>query len=253
MLSFLPLSELTEQDEYAYHEMMAHLPLFSHPCPKKVLIVGGGDGGILFQVCRHACVKQIVVVEIDPTVIFVAKQYFSTASAFNDERVEIIHQDGSEFIQSCAQDFDVILADTLDPVGPGESLFQPAFYECMHHALKDGGIVCTQSECFWINLDLISDVVACCRDIFDHVEYASTLVPSFPCGQTGFVLARKGKSYSCQRPERLESPKFYAPLRWYNPRVHQAAFVLPEFVRQQLGHDNGDGTDCWLPSSCTIL
>ena len=130
--------------------------------------------------------------------------------------------------------------DTTDPVcGPAASLFQPAFYESMHAALRDGGIICMQAECFWIHLSLISDMIACCADIFDTSEYATTLVPSYPCGQIGFLLASKTtQRRSLRRPLRI--PDFLDDLRWYSPEQHQAAFTLPPFVERQLAPLQGN-------------
>ena len=120
--------------------------------------------------------------------------------------------------------------------GPGETIFTPDFYECMYKALNsNGGVACVQSECMWINLNLISDVVHCCNDFLDYAEYATANIPSFPCGQTGFILGRKGYSYSCQHPVRLPSRKLSSQLKWYNPVIHTAAFQLPEFVKATLG------------------
>ena len=133
-----------------------------------------------------------------------------------------------------SETFDVIIADALDPIGPGETIFTPDFYECMYKALNHGGVACVQSECIWINLNLISDVVHCCNDIFDFAEYATANIPSFPCGQTGFILGRKGHLYSCQHPVRLPSRTLSSLLKWYNPAMHHAAFQLPEFVRAAL-------------------
>jgi len=148
-------------------------------------------------------------------------------------------------------------------VGPAETLFQPSFYESMYSALAYGGIVCMQAECFWIHLDLISDLVACCAQIFDFAEYASTMVPTYPCGQIGFILARKGRNDSCRRP--IRRPDFLDQLKWYSPEQHRAAFTLPPFVANQLDeYVNGDQNDddeqeeyrCFLGDgvqSCTIL
>jgi spermidine synthase len=245
---------LTERDEFAYHEMIAHVPMFSHSNPKRVLIVGGGDGGILKQICRHECVESITMVEIDPTVIEVAKKYFSnsTAVSFDDPRLTIVHADALEYMQNTREKYDVIVGDALDPVGPGQTIFQPEFFESMYRALCHGGVACVQGDSIWINLDLISDVVACCNDIFDHAEYASITVPSVPCGQTGFILGRKGRHISCRTPLRLPLPKFSSHLKWYNPALHEAAFALPEFVKHHLGVKD-DETDRCVVAGCTLL
>jgi len=263
--------QLTERDEFVYQEMITHLPLFSHPSPKNILIVGGGDGGVLREVCRHKCVQSITMVEIDQLVIDVAKKFFSnsTATSFDDPRLTIVNEDAAEFLRSknytdknsC---YDIIIADTSDPVGPAESLFDPSFYEQMHDALKDGGIVCAQGECFWVHLDLIVNVVSCCSDIFDCVEYASTMVPSYPCGQIGFILAGKGKHVNFLKPQRTQD-NFQSKLKWYNPSIHQSSFILPQFMEEKLAplrpsrinylvkddEDNVEENECFL-SQCSI-
>jgi len=238
--------QLTERDAFTFHEMMSHLPLFSHKNPQHVLIVGGGDGVVLQEVCRHREVKTVTLVEIDPLVIHASKEYLKLVPSelYDDPRVEIIHTDAAEYVQDPANHskFDIILADTLDPLGPAESLFEPEFYEFMYAALRPNGIVCTQGENMFIHFDLIRDLLACCKDIFGHAEYATTSVPSYPCGQIGFILACKGTSsnknvkISCSIP--LRYPTFQNELKWYNPQMHQAAFVLPQYIKKELKDAN---------------
>lgn len=243
--------------------MMAHLPLFAHPNPQNVLVVGGGDGIILREVCRHHEVKTITLVEIDRMVIQASKEHFNLAptEVFEDARLDIVHADAAEYLKDPSQQnkYDVIIADTLDPLGPAESLFEPEFYESMHSSLRDGGVICTQGENMWIHLELIKDLISCCADIFGYAEYAITSVPSYPCGQIGFILARKGEPISCRRPTR--SPTFQQALRWYNPQMHRAAFVLPQYVKEELeplnrwndaGEDAEENEECFL-GRCVIL
>jgi spermidine synthase len=266
--------QLTERDEFSYHEMMTHIPLCSHPHPARILIVGGGDGGILREVCRHDTVSEICVVEIDATVVAVAREFFknSTAVCLDDPRVRLVHQDAAEFMADTANAdyWDVIIGDTSDAVGPAESLFQPAFYECMYQNLRPSGIICMQGECFWIHLQLIADLTECCRDIFDSAEYCSTMVPTYPCGQIGFILATKNLATgTCRKPVRR--PAFVDNLQWYSPAMHRAAFTLPPFVLKELeqnytgrpvdGVDDNDDDDdeevytCFLGNAppCSIL
>ena len=258
--------QLTERDEFSYHEMMTHMPLCSHQAPRRVLIVGGGDGGILREVVKHDVVEEIIMVEIDPLVIQVCRKYFgdTTAVAFDDPRLRVVHADAATYLEQHAPDyFDVILGDTSDPVGPAATLFQPDFYESMYAALKQGGIICMQAECFWIHLSLISDMTACCADIFDTAEYTTTLVPTYPCGQIGFLLASKGTQRSTLRVP-LRIPDFVDQLRWYSPAQHTAAFTLPPFVERELAQwqttdaedaDNEDDYRCVLEHlpSCALL
>jgi len=241
--------QLTERDAFTFHEMMTHLPLFSHRKPEHVLIVGGGDGLILQEVLRHKEVKKVTMVEIDPLVIHASKKCLKVVppEIYDEPRVEIIHADAAEYVQDPENHnkFDVILQDALDPLGPGETLFEPKFYDYMHDALRPGGIVCTQGENVWIHFELIRDLVVCCKDIFGHAEYAVTSVPSYPCGQIGFIVARKGlDNRSCNVPVRRPDAAFQKQLEWYNPQMHRAAFVLPQNVTQKLnGDETEDGDD----------
>mmetsp|Transcript_4990 Transcript_4990/g.6445 ORF Transcript_4990/g.6445 Transcript_4990/m.6445 type:complete len:256 (-) Transcript_4990:113-880(-) len=223
--------------------MMTHLPMMVHSNPKNILIVGGGDGGVLREVCKHKSVEKITLVEIDEMVIDVAKQYFSesTATSFGDHRLTLIHEDAAEFLaryneteNENTKGFDVIISDSSDPVGPAETLFDPLFYEQMHEALNDGGVVRAQGECFWTQQDLIANVIACCADVFVTVEYASTLVPTFPCGQIGFILAAKGMHVNLRKPCREMTDELQSQLQWYNESIHVASFVLPQFLEQRL-------------------
>jgi spermidine synthase len=260
--------ELTERDEFAFHEMMAHLPLFSHRNPKHVLIVGGGDGVCLREVCRHKDVERVTLVEIDPMVIQASKEHLNIVPKDlfeNDPRVEIVIADAAEYLKDKANlnKFDVILADTLDPIGPAESLFEPEFYETMHAVLRDSGIICIQGESFFIHLQLIRDLVSVCKDIFDYAEYATTFAPSYPCGQIGFVIARKGETKSCKTP--MRPCTFQSDLKWYNHQMHRAAFVLPQYIQEELSaldhglnnddrddEENDDFDKCFF-SDCVIL
>ena len=167
--------------------MITHLPMFSHARPRDVLIVGGGDGGVLREVVRHDCVESIDMCEIDDEVVEVAKKYFPTtmATSFEDPRLTLIHDDAAKFLT--AEDhklYDVIIVDSSDPVGPAETLFKPEFYEAMAAALKPNGIICTQGECMWLHLELISKVLTSCCDMFSAVE-CEWPIPSRP-----FYLSR---------------------------------------------------------------
>mmetsp|Transcript_21389 Transcript_21389/g.26453 ORF Transcript_21389/g.26453 Transcript_21389/m.26453 type:complete len:335 (+) Transcript_21389:84-1088(+) len=254
--------QLTEKDEFSFHEMLVHTPLFSHSAPRNILLVGGGDGGALREVCRHPDVENITVVEIDPRVVSVTKRFFSTTMSFSfsDPRVTIVYDDAAAFLEKDESKYcyDVIIADSSDPVGPAETLFQPRFYEAMSEALRPGGVICAVGESMWTHLDLIGDIVACCADIFDSAEYATTMVPSYPCGQIGFVIAGKGRE-TRRMPLREPSSEMQSSLKWYNSAIHRAAFVLPQFLKEKLGdafEDDDDGDDddaadkCFAP--CTI-
>ena len=228
--------QVTERDEFAYQEMITHLPLFAHRNPKNVLIVGGGDGGVLREVAKHPGVERIVMCEIDEGVVDVAKKYFtaSTAVAFDDPRLELLFMDAALFVKDQVDQFDVIIVDSSDPVGPAESLYTNSFYNTMKSALRKGGIICTQGECQWLHLPLIKRVMSNAATLYSSVRYAYTTIPTYPCGQIGFILAVKECDDDLSHPNH-EIPKEMLPkLRYYSKEIHEASFVLPEFARKEL-------------------
>jgi len=237
--------QLTERDEMSYQEMMAHLPLFSHKCPKQVLIIGGGDGGVLREAVKHDCVEKVTMREIDAGVIEAAKEFFpSVSTAFGHPKVDLQVADGVGFCEKAADaTYDVIIIDSSDPVGPAEKLFSPEFYANAHRILRPGGVLCSQGECLWVHADLISEMVSTHGAPFASAEYASIQMPTYPSGQIGAFLARKAAAggpepASCRSP--LRAPPADMPLRYYSAEMHTAAFALPAFLRQRL---NGEGPD----------
>ena len=226
--------QVTERDEFSYQEMIAHIPLYAHPNPKKVLVIGGGDGGVLREVARHPGVEQIVICEIDKDVIDVSKKYLPTlAQGYNDPRVTVYVGDGAKFMQENQDSFDVIITDSSDPVGPASVLFETPFYNAMHDSLREGGIVCTQGECMWLHLNLIKPLVQSIRARYTSVEYAYTTIPTYPSGQIGFIVASKGRK-TCKEPVREADPETLAAIKYYSPELHKAAFVLPAFAKRAI-------------------
>eukprot|EP01116_Phalansterium_solitarium_P018037 TRINITY_DN4619_c0_g2_i2.p1 TRINITY_DN4619_c0_g2~~TRINITY_DN4619_c0_g2_i2.p1 ORF type:complete len:286 (+),score=87.13 TRINITY_DN4619_c0_g2_i2:108-965(+) len=222
--------QATERDEFSYQEMLAHVALCAHPSPKSVLVIGGGDGGVLREIAKHDCVEKITICEIDKMVIDTAKQYLpGMARGFDDPRVTVFIGDGCAYMQARKGEFDVIIVDSSDPVGPAQTLFEKPFYQYMHDALSANGIACTQAENMWLHLDLIKNLVVFSKQLFAHAEYAYTMIPTYPGGQIGFLLCSKGDS--CKTPRRsLPSDK----VNYYNAAIHAASFVLPEFARRVL-------------------
>jgi spermidine synthase len=226
--------QVTERDEFAYQEMIAHIPLFSHPNPKKVLVIGGGDGGVLREIAKHSSVEEIVLCEIDKDVIEASKRYFpAMARGFDDPRVTVQVMDGAEFLSANQDSFDVIITDSSDPVGPASVLFETPFYNAMHASLRDGGIVCTQGECIWLHVDLIRPLVQAISKLYSTVEYAYTTIPTYPSGQIGFIVAAKGRE-KCSTPSRSPSTDLLATMQYYTPELHSASFVLPAFARRAI-------------------
>lgn len=233
--------QLTERDESSYQEMMAHLPMFAHPKPVNVLIIGGGDGGVLREVCKHDCVEKVTMCEIDKGVVEASKQFFPTVSCgFSHPKANLIIGDGVAFAENAeANSFDVMIIDSSDPVGPAEKLFSKEFYANAERILKPGGVLCSQGECLWIHADLIGEMIKEHGAPFACAEYASIQVPTYPSGQIGAFLARKkggSGEASCRKPQRPVSLDL--ELRYYSDEMHTAAFALPAFIRRKL---YGDG------------
>ena len=230
--------QCTERDEHSYQEMMAHLPLYAHPNPKKVLVIGGGDGGVLREIARHSCVEEIVICELDKDVIDVSKKYLPfMAKGFDDKRVTVHIKDGAQFMKENQSSFDVIITDSSDPVGPACVLFETPFYKAMHGSLRDGGIICTQGECVWLHIDLIQPLVKAITPLFHTVEYAYCTIPSYPSGQIGFIIACKAGGESgngCKVPVRVPEERLQKELKYYTPEIHQASFVLPAFAKRAI-------------------
>jgi len=229
--------QVTEKDEFAYQEMMTHIPLFAHPNPEKVLVIGGGDGGILREIAKHPGVKEIYICELDADVIKYSKQYLpSLAIGYDDPRVTVKIMDGAKFMEENQDNFDVIITDSSDPIGPASVLFETPFYNAMYSSLRDGGIVCTQGENVWLHLDIIKPLMDSIKQNYSSVEYAYTTIPTYPSGQIGFIIAGKNRG-SCVKPVREPTAEQTDTLRYYSTEIHQAAFVLPAFAKKAIYGD----------------
>lgn len=231
MLVLDGIIQLTESDEFAYQEMMAHVPLFSHPNPEDVLVIGGGDGGILREVIKHDIVRNIDFCEIDEEVVFVSKKFLpDLACGFDDPRINVHFADGSAFISEKTESYDVIIVDSSDPIGPGEQLFGQKFYQQLKSALKPGGIIATQGESFFLHKDCVKNLMQITKKLFTRSAYASIMVPTYPGGNIGICMGSLGPEID--RPYRQVPALMQAHLKYYTPQIHAAAFVLPNFAEK---------------------
>lgn len=231
----------TEADEAHYHEMIAHVPLCVHPNPRNVLVIGGGDGGTVREILRHQQVERVELCEIDRMVVDVCREYFPLMSAgLDDPRVRCHFEDGAAFVGARKGEYDVIIVDSSDPVGPAEVLFREGFYRDLFAALRDDGILVSQSESFHYHRDTIAALVAFASDIFPIYQYYYTLVPTYPSGIIGFSFCSKRydalKDFLPSRAATLKS------LSYYNEQMHRAAFVLPESARAFFANLKGPRT-----------
>ncbi|KAG2381712.1 hypothetical protein C9374_006096 [Naegleria lovaniensis] len=229
--------QCTERDEFSYQEMMAHLPLvaLNHE-PKKVCVIGGGDGGVVREILKHPSIEEIHLCEIDEGVINASKKFLPHMNmAFNSEKLKVHTYDGAVFLKNHKNCFDVVIVDSSDPVGPAESLFGPEFYKTCKEALNEKGILCTQAESIWLHLDIISKMKDFIVDIFPKVSYAYTSIPTYPSGVIGFFLCSKDSENDCKEPKRMDWCQSAADsLKYYTPQIHKASFVLPAFAAKKL-------------------
>lgn len=231
------ITMLSEFDEFAYHEMIAHVPLLTHSNPESVLVIGGGDGGTVREIIKHPEVEQIHVCELDAEVVNVCRQYLpSLASSFDDPRVEVFYEDGALFMKTRKEFYDVIIVDSTDPIGPGQILFQEPFYRNMKKALKKDGLVVTQCESMYLHRDVIQGVYGFAKKIFPKIGYYYTSVPTYPSGMIGFMFCSlKNDPMNDLDEERANKLQ---GLRYYTPALHRAAFALPKFVEEYLESAN---------------
>eukprot|EP00743_Colponemidia_sp_Colp-15_P000986 GILK01001090.1.p1 GENE.GILK01001090.1~~GILK01001090.1.p1 ORF type:complete len:297 (+),score=40.83 GILK01001090.1:69-959(+) len=227
--------QATERDEFSYQEMMAHVPSMAHPNPKKALVIGGGDGGVVRELCRHPSFESIILCEIDPVVTEVSRKFLpGMTSALTDPRVQVVHFDGLAYMDSNPGIFDVIVVDSSDPIGPAETLFQASFYHKVKNALSAGGIACFQAECIWLHMDFITKIYKTCKEIFNSAEYAYTTMPTYPNGQIGLLVCSNEEGKSCKKSVRDVPAAVEDACKYYTLDIHEASFVLPKFAAKAL-------------------
>lgn len=221
----------TDRDEFVYHEMLAHVPLMAHPSPKRVLVVGGGDGGIIREVIKHPSVELAHLVEIDELVIETSKKFFpQIACGLSDPRVKISVRDGIEYIKSVSDAYDVIIVDSTDPVGPAVGLFQEEFYRAAKNALRPDGIFVAQTESPIFHAPLLKEINEVFRRVFGGRRTYLATIPTYPGGFWCFSIGLPKYSGDVVDPSR-----YTFDTRYYTPAVHQASMVLPRFVEQIVG------------------
>ena len=226
---------LSTRDNFLYHEMLSHPVLFTHPDPQNVIIIGGGDCGTLREVLKHRSVQQVTQIDIDEQVTRMAERYFPELCASNqDPRATLLFADGIQYMRDAApQSVDVVIVDSTDPIGPGEGLFNRAFYQSCFAALKPGGILVQQSESPLIHLQLLNDMRVAMHDAgFAALQTLQFPQMVYPSGWWTCTLARKAQGFDGFRREAATNPGF--DTEYYNAEIHQASMALPNFMRREL-------------------
>lgn len=229
---------LTEKDEFIYHEMMVHVPMAVMPEATDVLVIGGGDGGTVRELCRYDGIRRIDLVEIDADVVKACREYLpQTAGKLDDPRVRIVYEDGLKFIRHCEDEYDLILVDSTDPFGPGEGLFTREFYGNCHKALRERGIMVNQHESPFYPKDAYAMQRAHRRIVnsFPIAEVYQAHIPTYPSGHWLFGFASKQL-----HPVRDVQGERWSALglatRYYNLALHGGAFCLPSYVIELLNN-----------------
>lgn len=238
MLLLDGIVQTTEKDEFIYHEMMVHVPVLAHPNPQKVLIIGGGDGGVLREVLRYNSVSSVTMVEIDPNVIELCKKYLSGISngAFDDRRTNLIISDGSAFVKKTDDKFDVVIVDSCDPIGPATALFSEAFYSDIHDLLTPDGIMVCQTGSLHMQPDEQVEIYSLLSGIYSYVNPYLFAVPTYIGGLFSAMFCSDKvdpiKVDICV----LEEKAVFNNIKtgYYNPGMHIGAFHVPGFLKERL-------------------
>ena len=231
--------QTTEKDEFIYHEMLSHVPLIAHGQAKRVLIIGGGDGGMLREVTKHRSVEHITHVEIDRAVVNLCREYLPnhSAGAFDDSRVQLIIDDGLKFVTETDRRFDIIISDSTDPIGPGEALFTQDFYAGCHRCLNPGGILVTQNGVAFMQPEEVAQTAGRLDIAFADWHFFAAAVPTYVGGQMMFAWGSDEAAYR-QLPVKTIASRFEEAkleTRYYTPQVHVGSFALPRYVERLIG------------------
>lgn len=229
MLALDGMVQTTVADEFVYHEMITHVALNTHPNPRRVLVVGGGDGGAIREILKHQSVERATLVEIDGRVVEASRRWLPEISCgLSDPRAEIIIDDGIKHVAGSKNLYDVIIVDSTEPIGPAAGLFARPFYQSIFDALTDDGIMVAQTESPFVNRDLIRSVYADIRATFPVARLYLAAIPTYPSGLWSFTLGSKKYDPLTVDPAKFRPMK----TRYYTPEVHRGCFALPEIAAE---------------------
>lgn len=228
--------QTTEGDNFIYHEMLTHVPILAHGNAKRVLIIGGGDGGMAREALRHTSVEHVTMVEIDGGVVDFSKEYLPMLSdgAFDDPRLNLVINDGALFMKENTEKFDVIIVDSTDPIGPGEVLFTDTFYGHAARSLSEDGIIVTQNGVPFMQGDELTGTLRAFQALFADASCYLATVPTYAGGPMAFGWGSHSDKARNVSLADLEARFAAAGIDtgYYNPEVHKAAFALPNYVKK---------------------
>jgi len=227
MLVLDGIVQTTIDDEYVYHEMITHIPLFTHPNPKKVLVVGGGDGGAIREVLKHPGIEKAVLCEIDVAVVTECKKYLPEIScALENPKCEVFIGDGIKYVHEHKNEFDVVIVDSTDPFGAAEGLFGGSFYKEIYECLTKDGIFIAQTETPFFLPEVVKRVFNDAKAVFPVTKLFMAAIPTYPSGFWSFTVG--SKKYDPETVDLSEAYEF--DTKYYTKKLHKACFALPKFV-----------------------
>ncbi|GLZ87698.1 polyamine aminopropyltransferase [Metapseudomonas resinovorans] len=236
--------QTTEADEFIYHEMLTHVPILAHGAVKSVLIIGGGDGGMLREVSKHRDIERITMVEIDGTVVEMCKEFLPNHSkgAYDDPRLNLVIDDGMRFVATTQEKFDVIISDSTDPIGPGEVLFSENFYQACRRCLNDGGVLVTQNGTPFMQLGEVQTTAGRMDSLFADWHFYQAAVPTYIGGAMTFAWGATDAELRKLPVETLRQRYAGSGIvtRYYNPEIHVGAFALPQYVLHAVNKPSND-------------
>lgn len=227
---------ITEKDEFVYHEMITHIPLFTHPQPQSVLIIGGGDGGTAREVLRHPAVKHCDMVEIDGMVVEACRQFIPQTAVGMEasERFKLHIADGVEWVKNKKAFYDLIIVDSTDPIGPAQPLFGKDFYQDIFNSLKDDGMVVSQAESPYYNGDMQAKLASIISGLFPKLWFLNFSNLTYPGGLWSFSVATKGLD-PINDFNKVAFDKANMSFKYYNANIHKSCFSLPNFQKENIG------------------
>ena len=225
MLILDDVVQITERDEFFYHEMLTHVVMHAHPGPKKVIVIGGGDGGVVREVLKHKTIEKCYFVEIDEEVINVSRKYFpDVSSGVDDPRVEIKIMDGADFVAKRKNaDIDAVIIDSTDIIGFARTLFTPKFFTAVKNCLSDQGMFVTHTESLHFHKDMVIEIQEALKKVFPLVDLYTTPIATYPGNWWAFAVASKGAS-----PREVRN-KAKMKTKYYSGEIHQQSFVPKGF------------------------
>ena len=230
---------VSDHDEFVYHEMISHIPALIHKNPKRVLVIGGGDGGTVTELTKHAGIEEIILCEIDGMVVDLCKQYFpNVARGLNDKRVKVNIGDGIAFIKKMKGELDIVVVDSTDPIGPGEGLFSREFYKSVAAALKPDGIMVAQSESPWFSKEILGRIQNNILGGFTHKKSYVGAIPTYPRGLWSWTMAAN-VPFDQRDFDRARFSKIKTGLKYLTEGGITAAFEIPMFFREKIGQLEG--------------